>query len=177
VNIVTAGLLTRLPFFARMTCLMFASFTVAFARQVQQAPSPATSAVTPAPAPAPATPQPEKTDPYFYNPAGRRDPFVSLVSRGTDLIATNKRPEGLAGLRIGEIAVRGIVRTQGTYVAMVQGPDKKTHLVHPNDRVLDGVVKSITADAVVFLQDVNDPLTLVKQREVRRSMRAMEDTK
>ena len=39
------------------------------------------------------------------------------------------------------------------------------------DKLFDGVVKAVTQDAVVFSQDVNDPLSLVKQREVRKSIR------
>ena len=37
--------------------------------------------------------------------------------------------------------------------------------------MFDGTVKAITQDAVVFSQDVNDPLSLVKQREVRKAIR------
>ena len=33
-------------------------------------------------------------------------------------------------------------------------------------------VKAITADSVVFLQDVNDPLSMVKQKEVRKTVRS-----
>jgi hypothetical protein len=33
------------------------------------------------------------------------------------------------------------------------------------------MVKTITQDAVVFSQDVSDPLSLVKQREVRKTIR------
>ena len=43
--------------------------------------------------------------------------------------------------------------------------------VNAGDRVMDGTVKSITQDAVVFSQNVNDPLSLVKQREVRKTIR------
>jgi len=32
-------------------------------------------------------------------------------------------------------------------------------------------VKSITADTVVFSEDVNDPLSMVKQKEVRKAVR------
>ena len=32
--------------------------------------------------------------------------------------------------------------------------------MHPNDRLLDGTVKAITADSIVIVQDVNDPLSL-----------------
>ncbi len=36
---------------------------------------------------------------------------------------------------------------------------------------MDGSIKSIAQDAVVFSQDVNDPLSLVKEREVRKTIR------
>ena len=53
---------------------------------------------------------------------------------------------------------------------MVQGPDKKTYLVRQNDKLLDGVVKAITPEGLVILQDVSDPLSLVKQKEVRKML-------
>ncbi len=78
---------------------------------------------------------------------------------------------------IGEVTVRGIVKNRATYVAMVQGPDNKTYIIHPGDKLLDGAVKTITGDAVIFAQDVNDPLSLVKQREVRKTLRVPEEGK
>ncbi|MBP1603936.1 MAG: hypothetical protein H6Q09_1108, partial [Acidobacteria bacterium] len=56
-------------------------------------------------------------------------------------------------------------------------PDLRTYVVHPNDRLLDGTVKAITPDAVVIVQDVNDPLSLTKQREVRKTLRVAEEVK
>jgi hypothetical protein len=59
----------------------------------------------------------------------------------------------------------------------VQGPDKKTYAVRQGQRLLDGTVKSITQDAVVFSQDVNDPLSTVKQKEVRKTLRSGEENR
>lgn len=127
--------------------------------------------------PAPAAPKPSEV--YSYNPEGRRDPFVSLLLRGGADLATSrdKRPDGREGILIAELALRGIVRSRNALVAMVQGPDNRTYIIHTGDRLLDGVVKAITADTVVFSQDVNDPLSLVKQREVRKMLRASEEVK
>jgi hypothetical protein len=36
---------------------------------------------------------------------------------------------------------------------------------------MDGSIKAITNDSVVFSQDVNDPLSMVKQKEVRKTVR------
>jgi hypothetical protein len=127
----------------------------------------------------PATPaEAPPAETYSYNPEGRRDPFVSLLLRGNEISTTgDSRPEGRDGLLIGEVSVRGIVRNRTSYVAMLQGPDSKTYIIHTGDKMLDGMVKAITADAVVFGQDVNDPLSLVKQREVRKTLRVLEEGK
>ena len=57
-------------------------------------------------------------------------------------------------------------------MALVQGPDNKTYLVRVNDRLADGNVRAVTADTLVLMQDVNDPLSATKQREVRKTLRA-----
>jgi Tfp pilus assembly protein PilP len=115
---------------------------------------------------------------FEYAPQGRRDPFVSLVNRGTD---TDKggapRAEGVPGLMTGEITVRGLVLTRGTWVAMVAGPDGKIFTVRSGDRIADGVVRAVTPQYVVILQEVNDPLSLEKQREVRKFLRGGEEAK
>jgi hypothetical protein len=49
--------------------------------------------------------------------------------------------------------------------------------VHQGDKLLDGSIKTITAQGLVIEQDVNDPLSVVKQREVRRLLRGLEDPK
>jgi hypothetical protein len=124
----------------------------------------------PAPVAAPAQ------DSYSYRAEGRRDPFVSLLNRGND--PRLRKAEGVAGLMAADVVLKGILRNRGTYLAIVQGPDgKRQYIVHPNDRFADGVVKAITADSMLILQEVNDPLSLTKQREIRKTLRAVEEVK
>jgi type IV pilus assembly protein PilP len=142
-----------------------------------QSPSPGAPAAAPAPAAGSAqqTAKPaEAGGPFTYNPEGRRDPFVSLLGRGNDPKAQGVRPTGVPGLLINEVSVKGIVRNSTGFVAMIQGPDNKTYVVKAGDRLMDGSVKSILQDAVVFSQDVNDPLSLVKQKEIRKALRSAE---
>jgi Tfp pilus assembly protein PilP len=109
---------------------------------------------------------------YTYDPNGRRDPFLNLLLGGSETRPTGaSRPPGLPGLLIGEVSVKGVLKSKGAFVAILQAPDGKTYLTHMGDSVMDGAVKSITPDAVVFSQDVHDPLSLVKQREVRKTIR------
>jgi len=128
----------------------------------------------------PASPQPAASKPpqgaeagYSYDPQGRRDPFVSLLGRGTDLpSSTGARPAGLPGLLINEVTLKGVLKSsKGDFLALLQAPDNRTYIVRSGDKVMDGSVKAITQEAVVFSQDVNDPLSLVKQREVRKTIR------
>jgi Tfp pilus assembly protein PilP len=144
----------------------------------QQAPKPAAPAQGAAKPAAPATPpkQPLPTvDPaYVYEPAGRRDPFISLLGRGLDQHPTAVRPPGLSGLLIGEITVKGVVKDRNGFLAMLRAPDNKTYTARVGDKLFDGTVKSINQEKVIFSQDVNDPLSLVKQREVPKPVRQAE---
>jgi hypothetical protein len=114
---------------------------------------------------------------YSYRAEGRRDPFVSLLNRGSDP-RTQRKAEGLAGVLVGDAVLKGILQSRGMFLAIVQGSDgKRPYIVHPNDRFADGVVKAITADSMLILQEVNDPLSLTKQREIRKTLRAVEEVK
>jgi Tfp pilus assembly protein PilP len=130
--------------------------------------------------PAATTPAPPPVDPsYTYQREGRRDPFLNLIGSGTEArsIGVSRRGEGTAGMAVAEISVRGIVQSKGELVAMVHGPDNHTYLVHQGDKLADGTVKTITPQGLVIVQEVNDPLSLIKQREVRKLLRSLEDGK
>ena len=142
------------------------------------APAGAPAAAAPAPNAAPtAEKAPAPPENYTYNPDGRRDPFLNLLGTGTDAKAVSKKGEGPAGMTVAEISVRGVMQSRSGLIAMVQGPDNKTYIVHPGDKLADGAIKSITAQGLVIEQAVNDPLSVVKQREVRKLLRGLEDTK
>ena len=139
-----------------------------------QAPVPAGQAA----APQPQAPPPAPPDPYSYNPDGRRDPFLSLLGAGADRGGPQaKRGDGVAAMTVAEISVRGILQSRGMLIAMVQGPDNKTYMLRQGDRLADGAVQAVTAEGLVIMQEVNDPLSLVKQRMVRKPLRSLEDVK
>jgi type IV pilus assembly protein PilP len=174
--------LTTVLRFGLVTVFVVCALTSSIGAQQPAAPLPGqTSAASPAQTSAPSPAQPEKPpapDVFSYNPEGRRDPFVSLLFRGGDAKPSrDNRPDGLPGMLISEIVLRGILKDKTGFVAMVSGPDNKTHIIRGNDKVYDGTVKAITADSVIFSQDVNDPLSLVKQREVRKYLRTTQEGK
>jgi Tfp pilus assembly protein PilP len=153
--------------------VLLAAASVALADQAPAAANPASPPALPA---APAA-GPPPVDPFVYQPDGRRDPFVSLLGVGSEKGPAVRRGDGAAGLMVEELAVRGVLQSRGTLIAMVQGPDNKTYLIHQGDKLADGVVKNVTPQGLVVIQDVHDPLSTVKQREVRRLLRSLEDAK
>jgi len=145
------------------------------------APAPGTAA-TPESAPAPppaAAVSPLEPQGYTYDPQGRRDPFVSLLRRGSEVPRApgSNRPNGLAGLETSEVTLKGTIATQGTYVGILQGSDNKTYIVRAGDRLLDGTIRVINPESMVIAQQVTDPLSLEKQREVRKLLRQTEEAK
>jgi Tfp pilus assembly protein PilP len=139
---------------------------------VAQPAQPAAAPAQPKAAPAPAAP-PEN---YTYQANGRRDPFLSLLGVGADA-RQGRRVEGPAGMSVADITVRGVLEIRGTLIAMIHGPDNKTYTVHQGDKLLDGTIRAITQQGLVIVQEVNDPLSLVKQREVRKFLRGLEEPK
>jgi Tfp pilus assembly protein PilP len=136
------------------------------------------------PRPQSARPQPQSASPQSGRPAravvqrsydagGRRDPFVSLLRSGSDPSGRGNtpRPAGVAGLLVFEVTLRGVMQSPAGFVGLLQGSDGKTHLVRVGDRLFDGLVRSIAADALVLLHRSSDPLVVPKEFEVRKPLR------
>ncbi len=166
----------------RVLVLSLLTVMLAGGAALAQAPA-AAPAATPAPAaaaqPAPAEQKADAAEPqgFTYNPEGRRDPFVSLLRRGADSVPTGKRMAGLAGLGTAEVSLRGTMKSQGGFVGILEGADSKTYIVRAGDKLADGSIRSITADSMVILQQVSDPLSLQKEQEVRKLLRQTEEGK
>lgn len=113
---------------------------------------------------------------YRYEAKGRRDPFVSLAL-GVNVLPPDVRPPGLAGMLIQEVSLRGIVKTQDGYIAMIQGTDNKSYFAKTGERLYDGNIQSIDDAKVVFRQEINDPLRIEKFQQVEKSLHPVEEGK
>jgi type IV pilus assembly protein PilP len=158
-----------------LTFVIFVALTTAVVGAQNTAASTTPAATPPATQAPDTTPKPPAPEGYSYDPAGRRDPFTNLLGGGNG--PTSRKGEGPSGIAVAEISVRGVMQSRSGLIAMVQGPDNKTYIVHQGDRLLDGSIKTITAQGLIIEQEVNDPLSVVKQREVRRLLRGLEDAK
>ena len=156
----------------RLTALIIAAALLAATPVGGQTPAPGPVAPAAATAPGPKVP-PLEPQGYDYNPAGRRDPFISLVRRTTQAAGTsaNPRPTGLGGLSIEQIRMTGVVKGRLGFSAIVKGVDNRTYYVKAGDELYDGKVRAVTADAMFLIQNVNDPLSVAKTREIKRLLR------
>jgi hypothetical protein len=150
-------------------------FIVAPALFAQQPPATPPPAAPPASGQAADAPPPP---PFTYNPEGRRDPFISLLGRGVQGRSATSRPAGLPGVLIDEVVVKGIIQDARGYYALITGADQRVvFTLRAGDRMMDGSVKAVTPGEVVFSQEVNDPLLIQKQREIRKSLRPGEESR
>ena len=118
-----------------------------------------------------------RPDGYLYNPQGRRDPFVNLMKATTGPTDTNK-PSGIAGFVINEVHLRGIIEHpsgSGKYIAVMLGPDGKGYFPKVGQRLYDGVITAIDAATVYFRQEVTDPLSPEKTKEVKKTLYPTEE--
>jgi hypothetical protein len=108
---------------------------------------------------------------FTYDPGNRRDPFKSLLIAPDRPEFRGPRPEGIPGLLIDEIDLKGIIRTARGYIAEVSASNqKKSFLLKEGDQLYDGDVVSIGKNEVVFKQIVQDPTALKPFREIVKSM-------
>jgi hypothetical protein len=128
----------------------------------------------------------EPTGGYTYNPQGRRDPFVSLQKPVAPESGAKTRPTGFQGFLVQEVALKGIVRSQGGgmgvankpgYIAMFLGTDGKSYFVTTGQRLFDGIITNVDATTVYFRQEVTDPLSPVKSRELKKSLYQTEEAR
>jgi hypothetical protein len=100
---------------------------------------------------------------------GKRDPFVSPVVNhmGGSGCSTGKKC-----LEIGAINLRGIVRSEAGFIAVVTNSINKAYFLRENDPVFDGYVVKITGDSVTFKEMLQDRLGKAFTREVVKKIPA-----
>jgi Tfp pilus assembly protein PilP len=111
---------------------------------------------------------------YSYTAQGRRDPFVSLLKPVSESGPGKRRP-GMEGFLIQEVALKGIVRDSKGYTAMLLGTDNKSYFTKVGQRLFDGVITAIDASTVTFRQEVTDPLSSVRSRDVKKTLYPSEE--
>jgi hypothetical protein len=109
---------------------------------------------------------------FNYDPAGRRDPFRSLLEgfEESEEGPAKARPPGLAGMKVEELRVEGIIQTPSGILAFVLGRDNVSYIIRPGTKLYNGEVSEIQLKKVVFRQKVNDPNRLKQYEDVVREI-------
>jgi hypothetical protein len=108
---------------------------------------------------------------FSYDPAGRRDPFRSLLVR-QGKGSPGQRPPGIPGIAIDDVVLQGLWKTRAGYVAQIRGTDNKSHLLRAGDQLFDGEVLRIGPNEVVFRQNLNDPQSVKPFRDITKQLNA-----
>ena len=150
-----------------LMCIAAGALTVS-ARAADPAP-----ANPPANAPAARPAPPEDTTvegrQYVYDPAGRRDPFKSLLIRER---SRESRPPGIPGLSVDEMELQGIWKTRSGWLAQVRGSDNKSYLLRKGDVLFDGEVIDVKPNELTLRQNVNDPQSVKPFRDIVKRLTA-----
>jgi Tfp pilus assembly protein PilP len=105
-----------------------------------------------------------KTEDKKWAMNGKRDPFFSpVVQQNGSGCSTGKKC-----LEIGNINLRGVVKSENGFIAVVTNNLNKAYFLRENDPVFNGYVVRITGDSVVFQETVQDKLGKPFTREVTK---------
>lgn len=133
---------------------------VALSKARSTASQPPTAANSGAPE---ATKSVDKPQGKKWSLTGKRDPFVSpVVSQSSGSGCST----GKKCLEIGAINLRGVVRSESGFIAVVTNSLNKAYFLRENDPVFDGYVVKITGDSIVFQETQHDRLGKAFTREV-----------
>jgi Tfp pilus assembly protein PilP len=94
--------------------------------------------------------------------SGKRDPFFSpVVQQNGSGCSTGKKC-----LEINAINLRGVVKSDAGFIAVVTNNLGKAYFLRENDPVFNGFVVRITGDSVTFSETIQDKLGKPFNREV-----------
>jgi len=107
-------------------------------------------------------PEEKKQEDKKWAMNGKRDPFFSpVVQQAGSGCSTGKKC-----LDIGAINLRGVVKSDTGFIAVVTNNLNKAYFLRENDPVFNGYVMKITGDSVTFQETVQDKLGKSFTREV-----------
>lgn len=113
-----------------------------------------------------------------YQSINRRDPFLNLLllkkeqkpiqdpeeSRG-------QPPPGIGGMFMAEVTLLGVASQEGVQTAIFRGTDKRAYFLHQGDKLFDGPITKIDADAVTLVRETRFKSGKILRQEVIKRLR------
>jgi Tfp pilus assembly protein PilP len=162
-----------------LTVMLVAGLSMPLAAQT--AATPQAAATTPATPAMPSTPsviplgsRVGQTPSGGYEDGGRRDPFSSLIVAKRNVSSPGAMSDGsrartgIGSISLSDVAVRGIVKSGTTMLAILEGPNKQSFVTRVKDRLADATVVAVEADGVVFAEQLDPGMA---PSQVRKSLR------
>ena len=111
-------------------------------------------------------------DPYFYNPAGKRDPFEP-VEGDTSFKEANQSRSPLERFALSDMLLTGIVWGIADPRALIRTPDSQSYIVRANTSIgkNKGRVSRVTKKEVFVEEEYRDPTGKLVVREFKFEIR------
>jgi hypothetical protein len=117
----------------------------------------------------PSDAQPAKPSPVSAKAlSGRRDPFISPVASAAVNAACVSG--GKRCLAVDRIRLKGLVRSESGYIAVVVNAANRAYFLRENDPLMDGYVMRITNTTVTFKEHGKDRIGKPTTRDVTLTM-------
>jgi hypothetical protein len=100
---------------------------------------------------------------------GSRDPFISPISTASAAAAVCNSG-GKRCLVIDKIRLKGVVRSESGYIAVVVNSANRAYFLRENDPLMDGHVVRITRDSVTFKETGKDRMGHTTTRDVTKKL-------
>ncbi len=113
-----------------------------------------------------------------FNPGNHPDPFLNpnlsskkKVEDPNEEEPRGQAPPGIAGMYIAQVKLLGTVYGEGTPTAVFFGTDQRSYFLQESDRLFDGYVKRIDADAVLLIRETKFRSGKISTQEIMKRLR------
>jgi Tfp pilus assembly protein PilP len=130
----------------------------------EQKPAAAPAQPSPTSAATPSAAQPVTSPVEVKAVSGRRDPFISPVTTAAANAACITG--GKRCLAVDRIKLKGLVRSESGYIAVVVNAANRAYFLRENDPLMNGYVMRITSTAVTLKENGKDRIGKPTTREV-----------
>lgn len=112
-----------------------------------------------------------------YQSGNRRDPFLNPLLLKKEQKPQDEEeprgqsPPGIGGMYIAQVTLLGIATHNGEQTAVFRGSDKRAYFLREGDRLFDGSLTKISADAVLLIRETRFKSGKALRQEVTKRLR------